>query len=394
MTLDQSVIINLVKSAITGETFSVPEDFSVSSIIAAARRHKIENLVYYGLTACGYDNLAKDFPNFNNAVLKGIYIDQKQAFLLNLLTETFQKNEFCFSVLKGPRLKKLYPKSDMREMSDLDVLVKVDQFDRIRPVLLDLGFVEHEESIHEMIWTYQDLKIEFHKQLIPSNNKDYFAFFGDGWDFVKPTHDGSFEYEMSKEDEFLFLFVHIAKHFRDSGIGIRYVIDLWLCRKAFSLDEEHLEKNFEKLNLTKFYHNFLKTTDVWFEGAKDSDITSFMTDYIFSCCVRGTNENSVLSTGLLAKKYGSVVSGKKLTFLRLVFPDFRRMTVKYPVLKKAPVLLPFCYIARWFEALFFRRDTISKHTKELEMQTDENIKEYEENLKFMGIEYCFEEDKK
>lgn len=393
MNLDQSVIINIVKSAITGEPYSLPEDFSVSSLISASRRHKIENLVYYGLTGCGYKDIPELFPDFNESVFRNIYIDQKQAFLLDTLSKEFQKNGICFSVLKGPRLKKLYPKSDMREMSDIDILIKYEQFEKIKPILLGLGMSEMEESLHEIIWRYQNLKVEFHKQLIPSNNKDYFAFFKDGWGFVKPVSEGSFEYEMSADDEFLFLFVHIAKHFRDSGIGIRYLVDLWLYRKTYALNEEYLEENLEKLNLTKFYHNFLSTIRVWFEGEESSELTDFITDYVFSCCVRGTGENSVLSTGLLAKKYGKVISGRNLTFFRLVFPDFRRMTVKYPVLKKAPVLLPFCYIARWFEALFLRRNTISMHKKELDMQTDEKIEQYEANLRYMGIEYCFEEEK-
>ena len=67
------------------------------------------------------------------------------------------------------------------------------------------------------------------------------------------------------------------------------------------------------------------------------------------------------------------------------------MTVKYPVLKKVPLLLPFCYIARWFEALFLRRDTISAHKKELDLQTDERIEKYENDLKYMGIEFCFDD---
>ena len=392
MTDKQEILLGIIKSAITGEKYPLPDDFSASNVISAAGHHQIENIVSYGLGICGVDTSSDEFSVFTHKVMENIFIDQKQAFLLDALSKEFQKNGICFSVLKGPRLKKLYPNSDMRGMSDIDILIKYEQFDKIKPLLISLGMSEMEESLHEIIWRYDNLKVEFHKQLIPSNNKDYFAFFGDGWDFVKPVSEGSFEYEMSKDDEFLFLFTHIAKHFRDSGIGIRYLIDSWLYRKAYPLNEDYIEENLKKLHLTKFYHNFFATVDVWFEGKESSEITDFITDYVFSCRVRGTNQNSVLSSGLLAKKYGNVISGKKLTFLRLVFPDFRRMTVKYPVLKKAPVLLPFCYVARWFEALFFRRNTISQHKNELALQTDENIKEYEENLKYMGIEYCFEEE--
>ena len=391
MTDFQQTFLEITKSALSGKKCPLPDDLSRKMIMATARRQKMENIIYYGLANCGFDTSGDDFKAFNNNVMRNIYVDQKQSFLLDLIVKEFTKNEICFCILKGPRLKRLYPKSDMREMVDIDVLIKVEQYDKIKPLLLNLGFTESEESLHELIWRYQNLIVEFHKQLIPSNNKDYFAFFGDGWDFVKPKTTGAFEYEMSKEDEFLFMFTHIAKHFRDTGIGIRYFVDLWLYKKAFSLDEAYLENNLETLNLLTFYRNFTDTSAVWFDGKKPTDLTDFITEYVFNSCVRGTATNSALSTGLLAKKYGKAVSGRKLTFFRLVFPDFRRMTVKYPVLKKVPVLLPFCYVARWFEALFFRRDTISAHKHELDLQTDQNIEKYEKDLKFMGIEYCFED---
>lgn len=391
MTDFQQTFLDLTKSAISGKRYHLPNEVPHKMITATARRQKMENIIFYGLSNCGVDTSAEHYNTLNNNVMRNIYVDRKQSFLLNLITDEFTKNEICFCILKGPRLKRLYPKSDMREMVDIDILIKVEQYDKIKPLLLSLGFTESEESLHEFIWYYQNLTVELHKQLIPSNNKDYFAFFGDGWGFVKPKEPGAFEYEMSKEDEFLFMFAHIAKHFRDTGIGIRYFIDLWLYKKAFSLDEAYLEKNLEVLNLLTFYRNFTDTSAVWFDDKKPTDLTDFITEYVFNSCVRGTATNSALSTGLLAKKYGGIVSGKKLTFLRLVFPDFRRMTVKYPVLKKVPLLLPFCYIARWFEALFLRRDTISAHKKELDLQTDERIEKYENDLKYMGIEFCFDD---
>ena len=394
MTDQQSVFLKIIKSAVTGEHFTVPNNIiSPEFLTATARRHHIESLVYYGLLNCGCNAFTESFSSFNDIVMKNIYIDQKQQFLLNVIKRSFTENEICFSVLKGPRMKEIYPKSDMRSMVDLDILIKMKQYKKIKPLLLDLGFVESEESLHELIWYYQDLKIEFHKHLIPSNNKDYFAFFGDGWDFVKPTAENPFEYEMTRNDEFLFLFVHIAKHFRDSGIGIQYFVDLWLYLKHYSVDGDYLENALERLNLTTFYHNFLATLSVWFEDKESTELTDFITDYVFNSRVRGTARNSVLSTGLLAKKYGTVVSGRSLNFLRLVFPDFRRMTVKYPVLKKFPVLLPFCYICRWIEAVFFRKDVIAQHNRELKIQTDENIKKYEEDLKYMGIEYRLDDEK-
>lgn len=393
MNNDQNVLISVVKSAITGDNSFAPKEINMQYITKISHRHKLENIVYYGLLNCGYDLSLSECSQLNKSVMKNIYLDQKQAFIISMITEEFTKNNIHYSLLKGSRLKKLYPSTDMRTMTDIDILIRVEQYDVIRSLLLKLGFRESEESVHEYIWYCQDILIEFHKQLIPSYNKDYYAFFGNGWDLMKATGENSCEYEMTKEDEFVFIFTHFAKHFRDAGIGIRYFVDLWIYLNEVELDKKYIERSFNKLRILKFYNNVRDTIEVWFEDEKPSEMTDFITEYVFHSGVRGTNENSIMSSGLLAKKYGNVISGKKLTFFRLVFPDFRRMTVKYPLLKKAPYLLPFCYIARWFEALFFRREIIAQHKRELDMQTDENINLYEENLKYMGIEYLFEEEK-
>lgn len=41
----------------------------------------------------------------------------------------------------------------------------------------------------------------------------------------------------------------------------------------------------------------------------------------------------------------------RVNFAR-VFPPFRVMKQQYPVLRRACILLPFCYVARWFRILF------------------------------------------
>ena len=57
--------------------------------------------------------------------------------------------------------------------------------------------------------------------------------------------------------------------------------------------------------------------------------------------------------GTLAHGVGNEVSkrGKLGFFIRKAFLPYRSMCSLYPALKKAPVLLPFCWVARWVRAL-------------------------------------------
>ena len=62
----------------------------------------------------------------------------------------------------------------------------------------NLGYSEGSESDHELIWRKGNkILIELHKRIIPSYNKDYYAYFGDGWQLAtQKTKGKNFAYEM------------------------------------------------------------------------------------------------------------------------------------------------------------------------------------------------------
>ena len=60
------------------------------------------------------------------------------------------------------------------------------------------------------------------------------------------------------------------------------------------------------------------------------------------------------------------------------------MTVGYPVLKKVPVLLPFCWLHRIFDRLLFRRDRIRA---QLEVTADNaQVLAFVEHMRGVGLE--------
>ena len=63
----------------------------------------------------------------------------------------FEKNGIAHMPLKGILMKQLYPRPDMRIMGDADILIRVEQYEKIKPLLEELGFAEKLESDHELI---------------------------------------------------------------------------------------------------------------------------------------------------------------------------------------------------------------------------------------------------
>ena len=197
------------------------------------------------------------------------------------LLKAFEENGIDHMPLKGTLLKPLYPKSELRCMSDADILIKPEQYEAIRSIMLKLGYTEGLESDHEYIWKKENFfTAELHKRLIPSYNKDYYEYYGDGWQLGKIVN--GYCYAMTDEDQLIYLFTHFAKHYRDSGIGIRHLIDLEIyLKKKPELDFAYIDRELQKLQLDVFYGNVLKTLKAWFEGGDEDEVTDFVTERIF-----------------------------------------------------------------------------------------------------------------
>ncbi len=385
----KSNILTVLKSGITGEKYEVDCEGDIDYILKFANEQSITNLVYEGLKNCGVSN-DEDIISLSETVCKNIFISENQIFAYENICEEFQKNGICYMPLKGINMKKLYPRSDLRQMGDLDILIKPEQYEKIKEILLKFGYTEGEESRHEYIWYSDILYIEMHKMLIPDNNDDYFNYFGSGWQLAHKKSDDGTEYAMSPENEYIFLFTHLAKHFRDGGIGIRQFTDLWVFKDKYQLDSSLINKELQKLELSEFSKNAEKTLSVWFYGENSDETTDMITDFVFNAGCFGSYDNRLYAKGLAkSAETGDQKNIRGKLFFSLVFPDFSHMAQKYPVLKKAPVLLPITYIMRWFEGIFIKKGVLKEYKTQLDIQSSENIGEYKELLKKMGIGYNF-----
>ncbi|MBQ1978146.1 MAG: hypothetical protein II225_05280, partial [Ruminococcus sp.] len=62
-------------------------------------------------------------------------------------------------------------------------------------------------------------------------------------------------------------------------------------------------------------------------------------------------------------------------FLHNWFPGARTMQKRYPVLKKAPFLLPICWVRRIFYTIFFNRSALKEQKDEIKRLNAKELKE-------------------
>lgn len=384
-------VIALVKSAITGQKEPLSKSFDINEILKIAKIHQIYGLIYYGALNCGVNSDDPAMLEMFMQVCKSIAISEKQMYEINRVCSTFKQESIDFMTLKGTVLKSMYPKSEMRIMGDADILIKTEQYDKIMPIMTDLGFIDKTESDHELIWTKPELFLELHKRLIPSYNKDYYSYFGDGWQLAK-IQDGSC-FSMTDEDQMIYLFTHFSKHYRDGGIGIRHMVDLYVYRNAkTNLDEKYMETAFKKLCLYDFYINVIKTLDVWFADGEHNEKSDLITDVIFNSGVYGTHEKNVLATTLKASGDSkSIKNAKFKRIIQMTFPELKFMKLHYGFLGKYPFLLPITWIMRIFTVVFFKRQRLNRFNNDMKSISSEHINDYQNALNFVGLDFNFKE---
>lgn len=387
----KKTVIALIKSALCGAKVPLPADPDLEEVYQFSLRQNLIPLVYYGL-------VQSDFPKENPALQKFFFttcqfmaVSEQQDQQMEKIFSAFEEKKIDFLPLKGARLRSLYPKGEMRAMSDIDILIREEQYPKIQAMMENLGFSFEKESDHEYVWTFGKTYIELHKYLIPSYNKDYYAYFGSGWDRAKKT-EGKSRYEMTVEDELVYLFTHFTKHYRDTGIGIRHLLDIKQFLQLKQPDEIYLKKQLKKLKLWEFFSHTKNLISYWFEEGEPDPAVLQMEKVLFSGGAFGTEEGRRLSAALKEELSGERSSRKKLFFSRL-FLSYPRMCLLFPVLKKAPILLPVFWIWRILSAALLKKGTLSRQYHIVSILSEENIKEYDKNLSLVGLEFRLDPDK-
>ncbi len=391
MNKEERGLLLLIKSAISGEKYYLPEGIDFEKTFKVAVKHGVTSLAYNGAHNCG---VLKDkslsriiFPQ----ICKEMFANQIQTFSFEELVEKFESNSIEYVPLKGVRLKNIYPKPEMRTMGDIDILIKLEQYEKIKSIMLELGYTHNVESDHELVWDRKSVCIELHKRLIPSYNKDFYAYFGDGWRLAEKNEKKRGEYLLKPDNEFIFLFTHLCKHYRDSGIGIKHLLDVYLYKKKNSdLDFEYIKNEMIKLKIYQFYQNIENTLDVWFNNGETDDITEYITNTVFNRGVFSSDQAKVLSSALKQVKEGkSVKQVKKQKFFTAIFTPYKSMCEYYPFLSKFAVLLPFMWVYHLFKRLF-TKGKLKNYNRQMSDIKKEDIELYQKSLNFVGLDYNFE----
>lgn len=346
-------LIELVVAAILkNQPPEPPEGLSFERLYTLAKNHEVLNTVFYSIEKLNNKPepvLYKKWMNYRN---KCVHRNMIQRNELEQICSAFEENGIGYMPLKGLRIAQLYPASDYRFMSDLDILVVGDRGEAEK-ILLSMGYtVKKGKADYDKGYVKPPFMfVELHNSLFPkySRFREYYS------DIIERCTKNGCEYKMTYEDFYIYHLVHMYKHFSKSGTGIRSVIDHFLLytRLLPAINMDYVNAELIELDIYEFSESISQIALKWFEG----DLEEFSDDevYILTSGCYGTLEHSVENHSREMGKWGY--------FKLRVFPPKEIMTERFPVLNKHPYLYPLYYALRFFRGLFLKREQLMDEAK-------------------------------
>ena len=258
----------------------------------------------------------------------------------------FDSANIEYTPLKGSVLRNYYEHPWMRTSCDIDILVSESNLEAARSLLVEkLGFEDNGKSSHDVqLFSPAKTHIELHYSLIEVHDLDTSRAILENYPKYSVSGEGA---RLDFSDEFFYYFHidHMAKHFQHGGCGIRPFMDLWVLENKVPHDKQKRESLLQEGKMLTFANAATDLMRVWFEGAKHTEITAMMEEYILSGGVYGTLDNFV---AMNQQKRG----GKLRYALSRIFLTHDQLKYMYPILEKHRWLLPVVQVRRWCRLVF------------------------------------------
>ncbi len=333
------------------EPMPVPENIDISEIIKLANQGQMKYIILGALVKCDIPGEIKE--KIDKIIIESTLNTFIQVCTAKELEKTFEQNGISFQLLKGTVMKNIYQSPEMREMSDIDILVFPDSLKACEEILIKNGYEKETEVKHHAIFNKKPgIILEMHWDLYDKNvDKVQYEYFKDNKkSHLKENH--KYEHEFSKEDFYIYMIAHMAKHFYENGCGIRNLVDIYVYKNKYKdvLDESIIADKLKKCGIYDFEKYMWILAQKWIDNKQMNSFEVNLFNYMLDCGIYGKSENGVWGQYSKANDgtQTNMVSLKK----RYYFPKISYMKEFYPWLDKRPYLIGWAWILRACHGLF------------------------------------------
>ncbi len=374
------LLVCVIKASINGEVYAFPQNTDFKKLFKLAQNHRVTAMVAPSVMKCDFID-----PQVKSAFAKELFkasarytAQEKER---SELSAQFSEKGIKHCFLKGGKVNTYYDNPDSRYMLDMDLYIEKEKYSLAEEILVSRGY---EKSSHEDDKDVSYIKkpfliVELHKEIKYDYDKGYEYYKGA---FERMVCKNGSEMFMTDEDFYVYILSHTAHHFATGGTGIKSVIDHYYLSKKLKpvCNAELLDKNISLLGLRDFAKQMDALCDFWFGEGESSALTKQTEEYIILSGVFGNEVNSYL--GGISR--GEYTENKKSYFIRRLLPPLEAMKIRYPALKRLPVLLPVFWVVRLVQALFNPK-SLTNETKTVFSIDQQQKKDYADFIQKMGL---------
>ncbi len=353
----EGIFINLARSIINNEKPpALPEGVTADALYEIGYQQKMVPTILCALNMIrprpASDNWGKYYAVFSAGCLNS----EIQMSEYHRLVEYLCGNGVKLIPLKGCVINELYPSVGLRTMSDVDLLYSGVDTKKLAALMEAFGYTtDHLDSgCHDNFHKGNELSVELHRKLIVDASP------------YRPVLEGLFDkavadeklpnlYHMKPEDLYVHVIVHAAKHFENSGLGLRPLVDIYLLNRQYgdSWDKEYIDRQLERVRLRRFERKLSGLSEAFF-GNEPAEVNEEDIQFIFRAGLYGVHGD----VGWAYMRQGG--KSRAAFFLRRTFLPHSAMREMFPVLEKWPVLLPVMWLYRIADVLINRRQNVAK----------------------------------
>lgn len=370
--IEAEALVSLAVSAVSDtEMHRLPDNIDCKRLYRLAKKNYITGIVYDGFCRALPNADGGCIDKWRNEVTKlAAYtvIQNRQSDELRTLLE---RNAMRFIGLKGYVIASLYPKNVVRACADIDICVQPFERKRIRKLLLENGYKAADKGANHDTYEKNGVAVEVHHH-IHSETPLYCKYFEGIFERSQPVAEGRYELVAPPIDHAVFQTTHAMRHFMGGGMGIRVLSDHIAMRERLSVDKLELEAILDSLSVLRFYKTIDGICDKLIEGAPLTEDEAFFLEYMINSGVFG---NELNNASMKHSEYSGSRAGTFKYIIGRMFLPFYDMSIRYTVLKKAPILLPFCYVHRWVKALFSYRPGLKSEINASRAVTHTDVEE-------------------
>jgi hypothetical protein len=326
-----------------------------SALIALAKKHEVAGILFFQCK----DFIPEPYLTELNTLYSSVmfFYANRQSLIQKIESSLSDIQHFT---IKGSSVAAYYPFPAFRTMGDTDIVVhtedRVEADKRLRS--LGLNCIATPEN-HDWQYFYNDMEFEIHDHLVypqTINVDKQVEYFNDFWKHVKGN-------KLDWNFHFMFLILHLRKHFMNSGVGFRQFLDIAvLCDRGPAFDWRWIKTELEKLDLWVFTERVFALNKYWFDVKPPVTICAFDASFFTSATeligrngIFGfDNEENRGNTAVNAiRGEGYSKSSMLKRAVKGLFPPYKTLITvpTYAYLKNRPWLLPFVWIHRAFRSI-------------------------------------------